>query len=582
MKNIFNRLNLNLVTISLLIIVIIPLNLARSHNETYTSDLFISLISVALILSLILITFSILLININKKLNIYSVYSFLVGLLLIWVFITGNFFPVSGIPGPFSLDLSVRLRSIILFKIVFILLFYVFLIKKDKKNLFFQFVYFFVLANFIFLTFNYQNNNNNNNHKYSLSEFGKKNLIVLSYDGISGHKMFEEVIKDKNFYQKLKDFKFYKNTVAGGPYTDISINIEINGKFETDETNNILNNKDINTLIYGSYISSLLDKSKGVSAGLQDYGSAFEVNTFFQNYITASIGRWATPLSVILIEQLKYTNEYIDFINLISFKDNNKPNPYNFIKSNLNLSLYENDIIFDNIVYNKDLGNVIRMYHFSFSHWPITINENCEEVKSLSDTVSSYDHESIALKCISKKIIKFLDNLKKNKVYNNSMIIIKSDHAKPNCIERTHTKEKISNFFGIKKCNKYYKDYPYSEKLNNNYYWGFGRYKPFIMIKDVNQNKDEIEISNKQVFLHDLSATYCNFMLNFKECNYLKKNNLIEDEEKFSIYNYDIYIPKPDKPLSTTNLNDLKKYTMSNDVTFLNFLKLNKIISSDQ
>ena len=103
----------------------------------------------------------------------------------------------------------------------------------------------------------------------------------------------------------------YKNTVAGGPYTDISINIEINGKFETDETNNILNNKDIDTLIYGSYISSLLDKSKGVSAGLQDYGSAFEVNTFFQNYITASVGRWATPLSVILIPALTSPEAFI-------------------------------------------------------------------------------------------------------------------------------------------------------------------------------------------------------------------------------------------------------------------------------
>ena len=115
MKNIFNRLNLNLLTLSLLIIVTIPLNLSRSYNNIIYTDYFISLISASLILTLILIIFSILLFNIKNKFNIYSVYSFLVGFLLIWVFIMGNFFPVSGIPGPFSLDLSVRLRYIILF-----------------------------------------------------------------------------------------------------------------------------------------------------------------------------------------------------------------------------------------------------------------------------------------------------------------------------------------------------------------------------------------------------------------------------------------------------------------------------------
>ena len=101
------------------------------------------------------------------------------------------------------------------------------------------------------------------------------------------------------------------------------------------------------------------------------------------------------------------------------------------------------------------------------------------------------------------------------------------------------------------------------------------------MIKDHNQTKDEIEISNKQVFLHDLSITYCNFFFESNECNYLNKNNLVEDEKQFSINSYDIYIPKLEKPLSTTQFEDLKKYTMSSDITFLDFLKLNKITSSD-
>ena len=584
MNKIFNRLNLNLFTLSFLIIVTIPLNLSINDNFTYAVDFFISLVLLALLLSLILIIFFILIKNILLKFNIYSTFSFLVGFLLLWVFMMGNFFPVTGIPGPFSLDLSVRLRYVILIKLVITILFYLFLIKKDRNNYFFRFIYFYVLTNIIFLSLNIQNDYKNFKHKYNLSDFGSKNLIVLSFDGISGHKIYEEVIKDKKFYQSLKDFKFYKNTVTGAPHTTPSINIEINGKIKNNDLNNILNQKkkNINTLVYGTYHTSLLDKSKAFGVGsIEDYSQAFKTNDFFQRYVIQSTGRWGTPISVILIEPLIYLEIYTDFINLISFNNHNKSNPFDFIKSPSNISLYEYDIIFDNVTYNKNLSNVIRMYHFDFSHWPIKVNENCEEIKLFNDSISSYEQESIMLKCISKKIVKFINNLKKNKLYNNSMIVIKSDHAKPNCIERTHTKNKLSDFFG-KSCNKYYKDYPYTEKLNKNFYWGFGRYKAFIMIKDINQMQDEIKILNKQVFLHDLSATYCNFFFEANECYYLNKNNLAEDEEQFSINDYDIYIPRLEYPLSTTQSYGLKKYTMSNDVTFLDFIKLNKINSSEQ
>lgn len=586
MKNIFSRVNLNLFTICLLIIVVIPLNLSRTDNFTFTVEFFISLILIALILSLILITFSILIEKIIFKLNIYPAYSFVIGFLLLWVFIVGNFFPVSGIPGPFSLDISVRLRYLILFKLVLTILFYLFLIKKDKKNYFLRFIYFYVLANIIFLSFNIQNEYKNHKDKNNLSEFGNKNLIVLSFDGISGHKIYDEVITDKEFFQSLKDFKFYKNTVSGAPYSLSSINIEINGKKINNNLNNILNKKNINTLVYGTYRSFVLDKNKEsedslIEHNIEDYNEAFRINMFFQKYIINSLGRWGTPISTILIEPLIYLEIYTDFINLISFNKENKSNPFDYIKTPSFISLYEYDIIFENVTYNKNLNNLIRMYHFDFSHWPIKVNENCKEIKSFDASIKSYQQESIMLKCISKKIIKFINNLKKNKVYKNSMIVIKSDHGKPNCIERSGTKFSLSEFF-VKSCNKHYKDYPYTGKINNNFYWGYGQYKPFIMIKNINQTQDEIKISDKQVFLHDLSATYCNFFSKPTECDYLNKNNLAADEEQFRINSYDIYLPKLEYPLITTQSYGFKKYTISNNITFLDFLKLNEIISSEQ
>lgn len=583
-KYLFNKLNLNLLTISILIIVNIPLNLSISSNNPYNLELLFSLILIALIISFILIFFSFLIIKLLSQYNIFPIYSFIIGFILIWIFLTGNFFPVSGLPGPFlNLDLSLRLRYMIVLKIILFFSFYIFLTIKDKKNFFFRFIYFFVIANIVFLFLNIQNNDIQKS-KYSLSEFGKKNLIVLSFDGISGHKIYEEIIKDKNLHKSLKDFKLYKNTVTGGPHTWPSINLEINGKLKSKNnlSNNILDKKNINTLVYSTYKKSLFDKNKGISDGeLQDYSSAYRLNSFFQTSLFGSMGRWATPVGLIFVEPIKYKKFYKNFIDFISLNKNNKLNPYDFIKTPTNINLFEYDLIFDDITYNKNLDDVIRMYHFIFSHWPITVNENCKEVEFLDPKLSSFEHESVVLKCVSKKIIKFLNNLKKQKLYNNSMIVIKSDHGKPNCIERTYTKKKITEFFKQGECNRYYKEYPYTEKINNNYYWGFGRYKVFILIKDSNQINDEIVISNKQVFLHDLSSTYCNFFYKSNECDYLNKNNLVENEDHFNINDYDIYIPKLEKPLSTTQFEDLTKYTMSNDVTFLDFLKSNKFILSN-
>ena len=214
------------------------------------------------------------------------------------------------------------------------------------------------------------------------------------------------------------------------------------------------------------------------------------------------------------------------------------------------------------------------MYHFTFSHWPIVINENCEEVRLLKN-VNSNDQESIMIKCISKKIIKFLDLIKKNKVYDNSMIIIKSDHGKPNYVELIY-KTNFLQTFKETTYNKYYSTYPYNLKINDSFYWGYGRYKPFLMIKDANTINEDLKISDKHVFIHDLSATYCNFFYDEKDCEKYDRNNLAQNENLYKNYNYDIMLPV--KKYSFQNLNDFKIYDITNTKTLLESLLEKKLL----
>ena len=159
--------------------------------------------------------------------------------------------------------------------------------------------------------------------------------------------------------------------------------------------------------------------------------------------------------------------------------------------------------------------------------------------------------EDVVIKCVIKKIEFFLEKLKENNIYNNSLIIIKSDHAKP---------------------NGFYEEYPNNIKINNSNYWGVGRYRPFVMLKKVDINNTEIEISKKNIFLADLASTYCNF---FYKANFCDKkysyNNLLNSEKSFKINMYDVYLPQT--KYTFIDMSDFKKFEISNNKSLIENLK---------
>ena len=106
-----------------------------------------------------------------------------------------------------------------------------------------------------------------------------------------------------------------------------------------------------------------------------------------------SIGRWATYLSVSLVKPIFYIPIYKKFINLRAFDNKNQINPFEKINTPAFIDLLEYDLIFDEIVIDKNLKNTVRMYHFIFSHWPVQVNRNCEEVNSLTNIIS-YEQEA--------------------------------------------------------------------------------------------------------------------------------------------------------------------------------------------
>ena len=65
------------------------------------------------------------------------------------------------------------------------------------------------------------------------------------------------------------------------------------------------------------------------------------------------------------------------------------------------------------------------------------------------------------------------------------------------------------------------------------------------------------------------------------DCNISNRNDLTGNENQFTVNNYDIYITKPEFPLSTTDFSKLDKYQMPGDIELLDFLKKKKIIQNN-
>jgi len=554
---------IKIILINLTIIIILPFNLLLDDLglklDLVTFQIFFSYLFFFLISSIISIFlfYSIDFITSKVGTSLNKYFLLLISFFFIWILINGIFLPVVGEHDAFfNLNYSIRLRYLLLIKIILALIFVIFFEKSKYKKKILNFFSLYVLLNVLYIMSSIALNNNYNQKNSDLNNFGKKNLIVLSLDGISGLKINKEINLNNQFNKVLKDFKLYKNTTSAWPATMYSINTELNGKVlkmsEENLKENILNDESINTATYGIYGRFVIDPRKIVNRlNYKDYGRSHNVNIFFQGYMLASLGRWGTPYMVSFVKPIFYTKKYKEFIDLISL---DFLNPNNLFNENLhtpyNIQSSEFDLIFKDTNLDSSLNRTIRMYHFSFSHWPVKIDKNCNEVKKLNLDIIL--HEDVAVKCLTKKIELFLSELKKNNIYDNSLIVIKSDHGKP---------------------NGHYDEYPLNLTINKSIYWGVGRYKTFVMLKDMNERKNIIEISNKHIFLADLAITYCNFFYQAKKCsNKYNGNNLLSNENSFKKNEYEIYIPN--KEYAFIDMNDFSKYEIKNDKELEDSLKI--------
>ena len=180
-------------------------------------------------------------VNVNENYLYYFI-----KFILLWIFLTGIFFPVTGDHDPFlNLSLSINKKYEILIKFFLIIILFYFFEKKEIGKLFYIFINIYIIINLL-LILSKVDFKEDNLFDHKINKFGNNNLIVLSFDGITGYKMLNELKLNDDLKDTLKDFIFYTDVTTAWPATNGSINAEINGSLLDTNSNlfydNILRN----------------------------------------------------------------------------------------------------------------------------------------------------------------------------------------------------------------------------------------------------------------------------------------------------------------------------------------------------
>ena len=362
----------------------------------------------------------------------------------------------------------------------------------------------------------------------------QRSVLVVSFDDLSGRLSREEIESNAELREAFSDFTFFSNTIGNAPGTVLSLMHELYGardfasmgddldegrlkdRLESDTL--VLNDPAVDAMAYGSYsifadsparkltigdLSGGLDPTLALSAinDLYDYiwlrlGTRFAVSLHQKLYQTG-----VSPLSIISERLRAGCSECSDFSGKLARHQGAQ-------WDRINVNSVKDFDRFTEQVSPSDSKFSIRYMHFLFTHFPVDFDEDCTYRGDDAAWVTANQNEGGAreeTRCALKGMVRLLNRLKAQGLYDNTAIIFKSDHGKTN-------------------------DYAGGEDgkaiFASNPTWGRDRYMPLLMIKSAGAAPGDLEFDDRTAALSDLAATLCPTLPGRRDCSIYPGANL--------------------------------------------------------
>jgi len=334
-------------------------------------------------------------------------------------------------------------------------------------------------------------------HQLNLST--EHNLLLVGLDGVPGHILADLLRANAVLESEFKDFTFYENVASTSPATEASLMGVIYGNhnflewkepFPIDWRDLYFNDADKFNLYTGHKYNIYNNTGTKLSAGR--YGVAEQRNELFDLYRNVAVRIFFKPgvNSIDVVDERWFPNRKGKFYSTVK--------GYDTVVSSLTMGSDRPTVLFS---------------HFTFTHWPVSMDENCNLRKMDKEWMALNNNQDgvvAGAKCGLDKYVELLNKLKSLDAYENTTIILFSDHGKPVL---------------------YYDEPPHNLEINGNRDFGFDRYQPFMMIKPANTQNDTIIYSDKIVLLDDLAQTTCYLMQPSDTCDTMPGLNILDETD---------------------------------------------------
>ena len=307
-------------------------------------------------------------------------------------------------------------------------------------------------------------------NEYVMSD--KENFIILvldMYDSMT----FDRIINDVHpqFREYLNDFTYFPDTVSAYGYTKHAIPQMLTGKWYENDINfqryskdSMMNSELFKKLSDNGYEMSLYEVSINYD---EDYGKIFnniqDVPFEFDSFPVFAV-------NILKLTWFRYAPYSLKGIIDVQIEDINElrkktKQATSFIDSD---SDFYNDLLSAQVTID-DNNKVFKFIHIQGAHMPYTYDENMNAIPVEEGT---YEKMAAAMLTLTDK---YLSLLKENGVYDNSNIIILSDHG-------------------------------YQKDLDTEKYY-YARSNPILMIKTKNEHH-ELLYDNAPISYDDLMTCY--------------------------------------------------------------------------
>lgn len=251
-----------------------------------------------------------------------------------------------------------------------------------------------------------------------------KNVIVFVLD-LYDSRVFDEIAAlDPKFVEPLKDFTYYNGASTRHPYTAFSIPYLLTGtQWKEDES------KDFYKYAYDgeTFISDLYNNGVNLGIYTAQYYVADVAYPMISNY-RRDVVRESDILNTVSVMSKA------SFYKTMPFISKEKYFYYTGDVSSMvkqgNVWSIDNDIPFYNrivsegITVSDEFDSAYRFYHMRGAHYPFYLSDNIQEDRTLTQaTMNTQAKGSMRI------VYEYLEQLKRIDMYDNTTIIITSDHG---------------------------------------------------------------------------------------------------------------------------------------------------------